>query len=46
MKDIVVPGALGVKPGDNATIQIVELANHGASLFAVSSLPFICFFFF
>ena len=31
-----VPEKLGIKAGDNATIQIVELATHGASLFAVS----------
>jgi hypothetical protein len=28
-----------VKAGDLATIQVVELAAHGASLFSVSSLP-------
>ncbi|KEZ44366.1 Uncharacterized protein SAPIO_CDS3347 [Scedosporium apiospermum] len=41
IEDIAVPEALGVKPGDNATIQIVELANHGASLFACSDIIFV-----
>lgn len=36
LPDVKVPSDLGVKAGDNATIQIVELATHGASLFAVS----------
>lgn len=36
--DIEVPENLGVKAGDEATIQVVELATHGASLFAVSAL--------
>ena len=37
LPDVKVPSNLGIKAGDNATIQIVELATHGASLFAVSS---------
>lgn len=40
LPDVKVPADLGVKAGDKATIQIVELATHGASLFAVSHLPF------
>lgn len=36
--EIEVPGNLGVKAGDEATIQVVELATHGASLFAVCPL--------
>lgn len=36
LPDVKVPSDLGVKAGDNASIQIVELATHGASLFAVS----------
>lgn len=39
--EIEVPGDLGVKAGDEATIQVVELATHGASLFAVR--PFLLF---
>ncbi|CAI4216546.1 unnamed protein product [Parascedosporium putredinis] len=33
--------SLGVKVGDKATIQIVELAGHGASLFACSDIIFV-----
>lgn len=34
-----------MNPGDNATLQIVEIAAHGAALFSVCSLFFFCFFF-
>lgn len=39
--EIEVPGDLGVKAGDEATIQVVELATHGASLFACSDIIFV-----
>lgn len=39
LPQIPLPAKTTVKAGDNATIQIVEIAAHGASLFSVS-LPF------
>ncbi|KAL2109758.1 hypothetical protein VUR80DRAFT_2053 [Thermomyces stellatus] len=41
LPEVKVPSNLGVKAGDNATIQIVELATHGASLFACSDITFV-----
>ncbi|SPO00800.1 uncharacterized protein DNG_03548 [Cephalotrichum gorgonifer] len=41
LPDVKVPENLGIKAGDNATIQIVELAAHGASLFSCSDIIFV-----
>ena len=38
LPQVPLPAGLNVKAGDNATIQVVELAVHGASLFSVSSI--------
>lgn len=35
LPQVPLPKGLDVKPGDNATIQVVELALHGAALFSV-----------
>lgn len=37
LPQVPLPANTTVQPGDNATIQVVELAVHGASLFSVSS---------
>lgn len=37
LPQVPLPANTTVSPGDNATIQVVELAVHGASLFSVSS---------
>lgn len=39
LPQVPLPANTTVQPGDNATIQVVELAVHGASLFSVSSSP-------
>lgn len=39
LPQVPLPANTTVQPGDNATIQVVELAVHGASLFSVSSPP-------
>jgi hypothetical protein len=36
LPQVPLPANTTVQPGDNATIQVVELAVHGASLFSVS----------
>lgn len=36
LPQIPLPAGASVRPGDNATIQLVELAVHGASLYSVS----------
>lgn len=36
LPQVPLPANTTVSPGDNATIQVVELAVHGASLFSVS----------
>ncbi len=44
LPQVPLPANTTVKPGDNATIQVVETAIHGASLFSVRSpdtIPFI-----
>jgi len=41
LPQVPLPAGLNVKAGDNATIQVVELAVHGASLFSVSTV-FTC----
>lgn len=41
LKDIKVPKEYGVKAGDLATIQVVELAAHGGSLFGCSDIEFV-----
>jgi len=41
LPQVPLPAGLNVKAGDNATIQVVELAVHGASLFSVSTI-FTC----
>jgi hypothetical protein len=38
-ENVPVPSNLGIKAGDNATIQVVEIAAHGASLFGVGPIP-------
>jgi hypothetical protein len=41
LPQVPLPANTVVNPGDNATIQVVELAQHGASLFSVSLfIPF------
>ena len=42
LPQVPLPANVHVKAGDNATIQVVELALHGASLFSVRSLPVLC----
>lgn len=39
LPQVPLPANTTVQPGDNATIQVVELAVHGASLFSVSLPP-------
>lgn len=39
LPQVPLPANTTVQPGDNATIQVVELAVHGASLFSVSFVP-------
>lgn len=39
LPQVPLPANTTVKAGDNATIQVVELAVHGASLFSVSLHP-------
>ncbi|KAL5614375.1 hypothetical protein BROUX41_004481 [Berkeleyomyces rouxiae] len=41
LPNVQVPEALGVRAGMNASLQIVELATHGASLFACSDITFV-----
>ena len=36
LPQVPLPAGASVKPGDNATIQVVELAQHGAALYSVS----------
>lgn len=43
LPQVPLPANTTVQPGDNATIQVVELAVHGASLFSVSFLFSACF---
>lgn len=38
LPQVPLPANVDVKPGDNATIQVVELAVHGAALYSVSLL--------
>lgn len=40
LQHVPLPTGVTVKPGDNATIQVVEAAKHGAALYSVSHLPF------
>lgn len=40
LPQVPLPKGITVKAGDNATIQLVELAAHGASLFSVSCTSF------
>lgn len=42
LPQVPLPANTTVQPGDNATIQVVELAVHGASLFSVSFLSPVC----
>lgn len=39
LPEVPLPTNTTVKAGDNATIQVVEIAKHGASLFSVSNPP-------
>lgn len=39
LPQIPLPNGVNPKAGDNATIQLVELAAHGAALFSVSTPP-------
>lgn len=41
LPQVPLPAGAQVKPGDNATIQIVELAVHGASLFSCVDITFV-----
>ena len=44
--DVSIPANTSVKVGDNATIQVILTAQHGASLFSVGHpylLPSICY---
>jgi len=41
LPQVPLPANASVKIGDNATIQVVEAALHGAALFNVSSLQFM-----
>ncbi|PHH49764.1 hypothetical protein CFIMG_003929RAa [Ceratocystis fimbriata CBS 114723] len=41
LPNVQVPASLGVTAGMNASLQIVELATHGASLFACSDITFV-----
>lgn len=36
LPQVPLPANITVNPGDNATIQVVEIAIHGAALFSVS----------
>jgi len=38
LPQVPLPAGLTVSPGDNATIQVVELAIHGAALYSVSQI--------
>ncbi len=38
LPQVPLPAGANVKAGDNATIQLVELALHGASLYSVSEI--------
>lgn len=40
LPQVPMPRNLTVQPGDNATIQIVELAMHGAALYSVRAQPY------
>jgi hypothetical protein len=40
LPQVPLPANASVKAGDNATIQLVELAIHGAALYSVRPLPF------
>ena len=35
LPQVPLPANITVQPGDNATIQVVELAQHGAALYSV-----------
>lgn len=37
LPQVPLPANITVKPGDNATIQVVEAAKHGAALYSVST---------
>ena len=39
LPQVPLPQGVNPKPGDKATIQVVELAQHGAALFSVSFPP-------
>lgn len=39
LPEVPLPANTTVQPGDNATIQVVEIAVHGAALFSVSLWP-------
>lgn len=41
LPQVPLPAGAQVKPGDLATIQVVELAQHGAALYAVCRLPVV-----
>ncbi|ETS81674.1 hypothetical protein PFICI_06676 [Pestalotiopsis fici W106-1] len=41
LPQVPLPTNLTVNPGDNATIQVVELAQHGASLFSCVDITFV-----
>lgn len=41
LPQVPLPKGLDVKPGDNATIQVVELALHGAALFSCVDITFV-----
>lgn len=36
LPQVPLPANMSFNPGDNATIQVVEIAQHGAALFSVS----------
>ena len=44
LPQVPLPANLTVSKGDTATIQVVEVAVHGASLFNVSHIPFFDIF--
>lgn len=41
LPQVPLPAGVTVQPGDNATIQVVELAVHGASLFSCVDITFV-----
>lgn len=41
LPQVPLPANLTVNPGDNATIQVVELAQHGAALFSCVDITFV-----